>query len=85
MNIGSILNLKNFKKSLVYAFFLMLAAFPALSFASDAAGEKAPQAEKKFSPKDIIFEHIGDAHSWPVAVPLMKEVFLPLPMILFTD
>ncbi|TSD62661.1 F0F1 ATP synthase subunit A [Inquilinus sp. KBS0705] len=75
---GSILNLKNFKLSLFCAFFVILSAFPALGFSQ----EKAPdEAAKRFDPKDIIFEHIGDSHSWT----MLGEHYLPLPIILYTD
>ncbi|GAA4096259.1 F0F1 ATP synthase subunit A [Mucilaginibacter panaciglaebae] len=45
------------------------------------AQEKEHKAEEKFNPKDVIFEHIGDSHSWPV----FGDVILPLPVILYTD
>jgi len=50
------------------------------------AQEKAAEGtEKKFDPKDAILEHIADSHSWPVAIPLLKEKFIALPVILYTD
>jgi F-type H+-transporting ATPase subunit a len=75
---GSILNLKKFKLSLFSAFFILLTAFPAISFSQ----EKTTTDDKKpFDPKDIIFEHIGDSHSWT----LLGNHALSLPIILYTD
>ncbi|MCR8558667.1 F0F1 ATP synthase subunit A [Mucilaginibacter sp. BJC16-A38] len=78
MNKSSILNLKLFNISLICAFFLIAGGFTNSAFGQ----EKAPEgSEKKFEPKEIILEHIGDSHSWPV----VGEVMLPLPVILYTD
>jgi F-type H+-transporting ATPase subunit a len=75
---GSILNLKLFRLFLIYAFFLIAGAFPKSAFSQ----ENAPgSTEKKFEPKDVILEHIGDSHSWPV----VGKITLPLPVILYTD
>src|SRR5476651_78730 len=75
---GSILNLKKFKLSLFCAFFIALVAFPAAGFSQ----EKAPDTTKKeVDTKDIIFEHIGDSHSWTI----LGQLSLPLPIILYTD
>ena len=38
-------------------------------------------AEGKFNSKEVIFEHIKDAHEWHVA----GELSVPLPVILYTD
>ena len=78
MNNGSILKSKNFIKTIICAFFLMLAAFPTHCFSQEKAAEGA---EKRFDPKDIIFEHIGDSHTWHV----LGHASLPLPIILYTD
>lgn len=78
MNNGSILKSKNFIKTIICAFFLMLAAFPTHSFSQEKAAEGT---EKKFDPKDIIFEHIGDSHNWH----MLGHASLPLPVILYTD
>jgi F-type H+-transporting ATPase subunit a len=75
---GSILNLKNFKLSLFSAFFILLTAFPAIGFSQENTAE-APK--KEVDTKDIIFEHIGDSHSWTI----LGEHSLPLPIILYTD
>ena len=58
---GSILNSKKFKRSFIYAFFLMLAAFPFSGFSQENG---AGAAQKEPDTKDIIFEHIGDSHSF---------------------
>lgn len=75
---GSILNLKNFKLSLFSAFFVMLALFPVLGFGQE---KTAGEPKKEVDTKDIIFEHIGDSHSWT----MLGEHALPLPIILYTD
>jgi F-type H+-transporting ATPase subunit a len=74
----AILNLKFFKLSIISAFFLIAGLFsnPAFSQEKTESG-----AEKKFEPKEIILEHIGDSHSWPV----VGKTFLPLPVILYTN
>src|SRR5258708_34429449 len=71
---GSILNLKLFRLSLICAFFLVAGAFPKSAFSQESK-------EKKFEPKDVILEHIGDSHSWPV----LGKTTLPLPVILYSD
>lgn len=81
MNNKLILNSKNFKHLLICAVFAIASIIPAITFGQ----ETEHKTEEKFSPKDIIFEHIGDSHSWHVAIPLMKEFSLPLPIILYTD
>lgn len=75
---GSILNLKLFRFSLICAFFLLAGAFPKSAFSQESTSQSK---EKKFDPKDVILEHIGDSHSWPV----LGKTTLPLPVILYTD
>lgn len=48
------------------------------SFAQGHGGE---EAEGKFNPKEVIFEHIKDAHEWHV----IGHTSIPLPVILYTD
>ena len=74
----SILNSKIFKISRIYAFFMLLWAFPALAFCQPKADEGK---DKPFDPKEAIFEHIGDSHSWPV----FGKIKIALPVILYTD
>jgi F-type H+-transporting ATPase subunit a len=75
---GSILKLKFFNILLICAFFLTASLFPT----SVSAQEKTSESkDKKFDPKDVILEHIGDSHSWPV----IGKTTLPLPIILYTD
>jgi F-type H+-transporting ATPase subunit a len=78
MDNDSILNLKLFRFSLICAFFLLAGAFPKSAFSQEST---SGGSEKKFDPKDVILEHIGDSHSWPV----VGKITLPLPVILFTD
>ncbi|MGZ3751325.1 MAG: F0F1 ATP synthase subunit A [Mucilaginibacter sp.] len=63
---------------MICAFFLIAGAFPKSAFSQESASESK---EKKFDPKDVILEHIGDSHSWPV----LGKTTLPLPVILYTD
>jgi F-type H+-transporting ATPase subunit a len=77
MNISAILNSKNFKHLFIYAVFLISGVFPTLSFAQENGKESE---SKKFNPKEVILEHVGDSHSWHV---LGKNV-IPLPVILYT-
>jgi F-type H+-transporting ATPase subunit a len=77
MNKKSILNSKKIKQLLISAVFIMVAIFPATSFAQ----EKEHKAEEKFNPKDVILEHVGDSHS----LPIFGSIILPLPVILYTD
>ncbi|WP_259068258.1 F0F1 ATP synthase subunit A [Mucilaginibacter sp. X4EP1] len=74
----SILNSRIFKISRIYAFFMLLWAFPALAFCQPKADEGK---DKPFDPKEAIFEHIGDSHSWPV----FGKIKIALPVILYTD
>ncbi len=79
---GSILNLKLFRISLIYAFFLTVMSIPA--FAS-AQKDTTNTGDKDFDPTPVIMEHIGDSHSWPFVFPLVAEKPIPLPVILYTD
>ncbi|MDB5136196.1 MAG: atpB [Mucilaginibacter sp.] len=72
------MNLKLFRFSLICAFFLIAGAFPKSAFSQEGT---SASKEKKFVPKDVILEHIGDSHSWPV----LGKTTLPLPVILYTD
>jgi len=78
---GTILNSKIFRISLICAFFLILGGFPKSALSQESASESK---EKKFDPKDVILEHIGDSHSWPLAFPFVEEKHIPLPVILYT-
>lgn len=73
----SILNSRIYKVSRFCAFLIALWAFPALTFAAEK-----PEADssKPFDPKEAIFEHIGDSHSWPV----IGKIAIPLPVIVYT-
>jgi len=76
---SSILNLKLFKLSCICALFLAVLALPALAMAQNDT------TKKDFDPTPVIMEHIGDSHSWPLVLPLVKEIPIPLPVILYTD
>jgi len=82
MDKSSILNLKLFSISLICAFFLLAGTFSNSAYGQEKA---ATGPEKPFEPKEIILEHISDSHSWPLAIPLVEERMLPLPIILYTD
>src|SRR5580692_1797075 len=79
---GSILNLKFFNIFFICAFFLLAGAFSKSALAQEKA---SGNTEKKIDPKDVILEHVGDSHFWPVPLPLVKEIKIPLPVILYTD
>nr|WP_294789927.1 F0F1 ATP synthase subunit A [uncultured Mucilaginibacter sp.] len=81
MNNKLILNSKNFKHLVICAVFAIASIFPAITFGQET--EHKP--EEKFNTKELIFEHIGDSHSWHVALPFVKEISIPLPVILYTD
>ena len=78
MEKGSILNSKINKLLCICAVFAVLWAIPAFAFSQDKA---AGSAEKPYDPKEAIFEHIGDSHSWH----MFGKSALPLPVILYTD
>src|SRR5471030_1215554 len=80
MNNSSILNSKLFRISLICAFFLLAGAFPKFALSQEKTAEGQ---EKKFDAKETILEHIGDSHSWPVMIPFVHEMSLPLPVILY--
>lgn len=82
MKIRLILNLKFSRLSRFYAFFMLMLAIPGLSLAQDNA---ADSSVKPYDPKPAIFEHIGDSHSWHVSIPFVKNVFIPLPVIVYTN
>jgi F-type H+-transporting ATPase subunit a len=79
---SSILNSKIFKTFLISALFLLVGVKPTLSFSQENAKK---EESKPFDPKDVVFEHIGDSHSWPLSIPLLGEHFVSLPVILYTD
>ncbi|MDE7426291.1 MAG: F0F1 ATP synthase subunit A [Muribaculaceae bacterium] len=64
-------------KKLLYILFLALAAvMPCRVHASGHDGDSG-----KISPKDIIFEHLGDGYGWEV--PFNHHKRIPLPVIVF--
>src|SRR5471030_2994474 len=79
MTNSSILNLKLFKLSAICALFLAVLAIPGFAFA------QKDSTKKDFDPTPVIMEHIGDSHSWPLVLPLVREIPIPLPVILYTD
>ncbi len=78
MVISSILKSKFFKHSGIYAFFVLLWAIPAFAFSQGKADDVT---KKPYDPKDAIFEHIGDSHSWRI----IGKHSIALPVILYTD
>lgn len=70
------------KSLLVAVFSLSSLFFSASVFANDGGeGGAAPEAEEKFNAKEVIFEHIKDAHEWHV----IGDISVPLPVILITN
>jgi F-type H+-transporting ATPase subunit a len=78
----SVLNSRIFRILRFYAFSIALCTIPAFTFAADKSAE---DTSKPYDPKAAIFEHIGDSHSLPVSFPLVKEIKIALPVILYTD
>jgi len=78
----SILNSKIFTLSRICALFIVLLAIPGLAFSQEKANS---DQNKPYDPKVAIFEHIGDAHSWHISLPLVKPIAIPLPVILYTN
>jgi len=76
---GTILKSKIFNILLICAFFSLAAPF------AKAATAEEPTKDPKERAKEVIMEHISDSHSWPVALPLMQEKHIPLPVILYSD
>ena len=72
-------------KSLVVALFTFASlCFSNLAVAQEHGSEAQhadTAAEGKFNSKEVIFEHIKDAHEWHIA----GELSVPLPVILYTD
>ncbi|MBO4955990.1 MAG: F0F1 ATP synthase subunit A [Muribaculaceae bacterium] len=61
---------------------LLLILIVSMSVAVPAYASEHQQSDnKELSPKDIIFEHLGDAYGWEV--PFNHHVRIPLPVILF--
>ena len=61
--------------------FWMILAMLALSVQSHASSGALASGEIEFSPKEIIFEHLGDGYGWEV--PFDHHHRIPLPVILF--
>lgn len=61
----------------IIAILIAFVAFPMQSFASSDEGHE----EGKLDPKEIIFEHLGDAYGWEV--PFNHHKRIPLPVIVF--
>ena len=78
MTNSHILYLKNLKLTAFCAFFLATFLFAQLSFGQE---KEKTETEKKFEPKEIILEHIGDSHVWPV----FGKISMPLPIIIYTS
>lgn len=66
-------------QSLLAATITMSALF--FSNVALAQGHGEAETEEKFNPKEVIFEHIKDAHEWHIA----GHLSVPLPVILYTD
>jgi F-type H+-transporting ATPase subunit a len=49
------------------------------------ATDSVKSAEKKFSPKELIFDHINDAHDWHILTWKGKPVSIPLPVIIHSE
>ncbi|MBQ4291486.1 MAG: F0F1 ATP synthase subunit A [Muribaculaceae bacterium] len=63
------------KKLIVYISILLVAALMALGWARTESHEG-----EEINPKEIIFEHLGDAYGWEL--PFNHDIRLPLPIII---
>ena len=63
------------KKLIVYISILLVAALMALGWARTESHEG-----QEINPKEIIFEHLGDAYGWEL--PFNHDIRLPLPIII---
>lgn len=70
--------MKNLKTFLLSFVTLLVMAFYAPGAKADVA---ASEGEEKFSPKEIIFDHLGDGYGWEV--PFDHHRRMPLPVMLF--
>lgn len=61
------------------AFILAMICAVLLAPVRMSAADHAADGEKKISPKDIIFEHLGDGYGWEV--PFSHDLRIPLPVI----
>lgn len=69
------------KKLITLIIILLIAGFIAIGFSDAAADSANGQEEKKIDPKEIIFEHLGDAYGWEL--PFAHHRRIPLPVIVF--
>jgi F-type H+-transporting ATPase subunit a len=76
------MQVRSLQSLLVAVFTTGIVFFSNLAIAQEDAHPKADHgSEEKFNPKEVIFEHIKDAHEWH----LWGHTSLPLPVILYTD
>lgn len=84
MDLSYILNSKKMKlnaKFAVIVLFMLSALGLRAQETAHAEAVETHQAEEKFSPKEMILEHIADGHEFH----LWGHTSIPLPVILFTD
>ena len=70
------------KKLITPILALVIVALLAFGYMS-ASQHRAHEGETKLDPKEIIFEHLGDAYGWEV--PFSHSVRIPLPIIVRDD
>ena len=68
--------MKNIYQIIRFLVLTVLLAFPAYLRAAGVEGE-----EKAFSPKDVIFRHLGDEYGWEFKLPGDLRAEIPLPVI----
>lgn len=59
----------------------VLVLSPSAYASISSEGESAEEAKSEFSPKEMIFEHLGDGYGWEV--PFNHHVRIPLPVIVY--
>lgn len=82
-NLQTGMTVRSIKSLLVAVFSLSILLSTNIARAQEHGAEAGHEAgqEEKFNPKEVIFEHIKDAHEWHV----VGDISVPLPVILYTN
>jgi len=72
------MTLKHYNSIFKISFLVLFLGINSVSFASE-------NTNKKFSPNEMIIEHIVDAHEWHVAKIGHTHISIPLPIILYDE
>lgn len=69
------------KKFIIALILIVLAALVGIGYSDAAIESRQADAAAKIDPKEIIFEHLGDAYGWEL--PFAHHRRIPLPVIVF--